>query len=432
MKITNNDFLLSVKYEFVTKSPLHTSSDKDTGTTKTFNREPIQIKESIVYDSIFSKKERQSALATILISIYKSIDSDYRKKRQWKIWDEFGSKIYTATQTDTKKKFLNKICQLFGIRALKDLDIKLFEYFTDDEFLETIRNEYIYLVMIVRLYIQEKNEAYKNKETIPALFDLPDSKIKENKKKEYTFTKYKEAIPSVHGNSIRGKLRDIVMEHYVKFCGIEKMSKIQYWQLFSGGNITESTAYEDLDKRNEMIKLCPMLGLLGAAIGNMTITGNLKVSSSQPKCKELGNGEQSLHTMLHTEFMTRKDDSKTEKVIELVSKDKKDKKKNPAIQMKYEIEVINKGVEFEHKFTCEKQIGDTAFNSVGLSAFWFMLKCFKDNPYICGLGRVGFGELDLSDLEIPEGACDLYLNHIEKYKDEARKYFSIKEKGTLL
>lgn len=90
------------------------------------------------------------------------------------------------------------------------------------------------------------------------------------------------------GNSVRGIMRRLVMYDYVKRCGIQKMSKSNYHMLFTGGVLNESTMYEDLDKRERLIDLCPMLGVFGAAIGNMTIEGSMSVGMVYPECREIG------------------------------------------------------------------------------------------------------------------------------------------------
>jgi len=166
--------------------------------------------------------------------------------------------------------------------------------------------------------------------------------------------------------------------------------------------------------------MCPAIGLLGSAIGNQTIEGELKVSGARPQCLEHGTGEVSFWELIETKFQTRLDSSKTEKDIEVIS----DKKEAPTSQMIYQYETFIVGSKFNHSFTL---VSD---NELLKSAFYHLLILFKENNFICGNSARDSGLIDLSKLEIPRDPNKLYLEYLEKNKEEIQKYF--KNKNTLI
>ena len=182
--------------------------------------------------------------------------------------------------------------------------------------------------------------------------------------------------------------------------------------LFTGGALNDSTMYEDLAKREKLIELCPMLGVFGAAIGNMTIEGTMSVGLAYPQCRELGTGEKSYWEFLDLVFQTRLDSSKTEKEVEI----EKDEKRGAPDQMKYEYEVFAPGTPFTHSFRMLK------IDPIQVSAFWHALTLLKANPFIGGMWAIGNAECDFSALEIPENANEAYLKYLADNGAKAREH----------
>lgn len=406
--------MLKLDYSFRALTPIHTGSDENTGTERKLRREKILLKQPITYLSKFkTHEEKREALLSILQHIWKSIDFEgMQKGRLMSIWDEFTSKVLASTQVKTKEQFLNTISAKMGIRALandySDNIAILLQNFNDYEFLDTLRNELQYLMLKLKVMSKKKETVSKNL----SLFAEPTEEAKEEIKLE-EITRHFEHIPFISGNSIRGMLRRVVMADFCKRVGIESLDKSIYHQLFTGGNITDSTGKESLENREKFIKMCPMIGLLGAAIGNQTIEGELKVSGARPKCLEHGTGAVSFWELIETKFQTRLDSSKTEKDIELVN----DMKKDATTQMIYQYEVFIVGTEFNSNFTL------TTEDHLLTSAFWHMLSLFKENNFIGGNSARDSGLIDLSSLEIPEGATDLYTGYLDSNKEEIQKYF---------
>lgn len=400
--------MLKIKHTFTALQPVFTGSDENHGTQRSLRREKIIMKNPVRITSKFTSDElRRDAILKIILNVWKNIDFDsMSNSRIMGIWDEFSSKLISSTSVRTRFQFLNELCSKFDVRSLTDdYIVEMIDLFNDDEFLETIRNEYQYLALRLRKLVKD----LKEKDEKISYFDF-----KSNNGNGIVFEKNYDNVPYISGNSIRGLLRRLVMYDFCKLAGINKMDKYLYHQLFTGGNLTASTDTEDIERRENYIEMCPMIGLLGSAIGNMTIEGELKVGGARLQCLENGSGTLSYWELVNVIFGTRLDSSKTEQEIELVETGKE-----PTSQMKYEYEMFIVGSRFDQTFAL------TTDNPLLISAFWRMMELFRENNYICGLSARDAGEIEIN-IDIPAGASQLYLDHIESKKEEIQEYFALR------
>ena len=386
--------MLKVNYQIVAKQPLHTGSDESFGTESSLRREKVLLPEPVEFKSKFeSEDDRRKAIVNILLNVWRNIDWDsIGNQRLMSIYDEFSSKLLASTGVRTKEQFLNKICQKWGIRSLTDQSIvDLLDLFESDELLETIRKEHQYLVLLMRKITKDKEQ--KNQK-----FEIS------NKGEKIKFEKHFDTVPFIAGNSIRGLLRRIVMKDFCDLVGIEKLDKDVYHRLFTGGNITSSTGFEDIEKREQYVAMCPMISLFGSAIGNMTIQGEMKVGGARLQCRENGTASKSYWELIDLSFGTRLDSSKYQKDIEITGSTGEEKN-----QMKYEMEVFVKGSKFDSVF------GVVTTNELLISAFWRAMKIYQHHGYILGSSARDKGLVDIQ-IDIPKNADKLYLDYLEKNK----------------
>jgi hypothetical protein len=399
--------MIRIDYGFTTKGPLHTGSDVNSGTLKTLRRQVCILREPKTVESYLDADDRLASTAQLVLSAWKSIDfSEIKGKRMMGIWDEFYNKLVAAGRAETKYKFFENLCRSWGIRSLSPNTHALdaLKLLSDDDLLETVRDE----AQIVCLMVRAIKDAEKMDNQL-SLFDsapVQASEIQPVKRE-----KIRENIPCISGNSIRGKLRRLAMYDFCKLSGIAKMDKRTYHTFFAGGFLDSGTGKEDLEKMEKYVENNPVLGLFGAAIGNMTIEGELKVGWAYPKCVERGTGDKSYWEYIDTVFQTRRDSSKNEAAIEVIESED-DAKRESAQQMKYEYEVFADGTPFEHSFACVS--GD----SLTISAFWRTMKLFKAAPYLGGMSSVGNGEVVLG-LEI-DGDDDEYVEYVSKNAEKMR------------
>jgi CRISPR/Cas system CSM-associated protein Csm3 (group 7 of RAMP superfamily) len=299
-----------------------------------------------------------------------------------------------------------------GIVVLADGSSQLvretLDKFSDVEFLETMREEHQYLMILLREYVSwyRSNEGKQ----IGAQMSIWEQQT-EPLIEEIEFVKNFENVPYIGGNSIRGYLRRVMMYDYCKLVGVSKMNKDTYHQLFTGGNITDSTGFEDIAKREKYIEMCPAIGLLGSAIGNMTIEGEMKVIGARLRCKENGTGDLSFWQLIEQNFGTRLDSSKREKEIEIVNNTEQKS------QMIYQYENFITGSIFDSAFVL------TTTDELMLSAFWRMMKLWKENNFIGGNSARDSGMIEIL-MDIPENADAKYLEYISGKSEEIKEYFN--------
>lgn len=432
--------MLKVNYNFKALQPIHTGSDEKLGTLRTLRREKIIVTNPAPVKSRFLPEQKRLKRQAIALLIFRLWDKMNDKARMT-IYEEVASKLLASTAVRTKEEFLQTITRKLQIRevtvdANRRFDVvDILELFDDYELLNLIRKESQYIMSMFRK-IKDENIAwskeFKGKTEIAknTLFGKPDEmnrspevliqdelmKVYEQPWQETADVQSIDYVPVISGNSIRGMLRRAAMYDFCQLAGITNIAPNIYHQLFTGGTINDSTGFEDIGKRAEMISMCPMMGLFGSAVGNQTLQGELKVSQAKLQCAENGTGKLSYHDQVEIVFATRLDSSKLENEVMIEGKDEE------THQMKYEYEVFAVGSSFNHGFAC------TSDKPLLISAFWRLLKLFKDDPFITAKGSVGHGEIDLSEIEIPAGADETYLLHIKTSKEAIKKYWSVAEK----
>ena len=406
--------MIKLNYKVEALQQIHTGADENHGTTTLLRREKRKLRNKIVIKSNFkNEKHRRESLMIILLSVYRSIDPELKSK-YYGYYDAFAGKLMASASVSNKQEFLTRLCESCGVRTINDKDIQTvmntIDLFNDDELLELIRTELQYIMLMMKDKIQSKGQAN--------LFVEKGSEV------DLIFEKNFEWIPFVSGNSIRGLLRRLVIKDWFDILGFDKkaigVNKDMYHQLMTGGNISMSTAFEDIEKRERYISLCPMIGLLGSAIGNMTIQGKLKVGGLRPLCREHGNADYTFWETISTEFGTRHDTSKTENEIHVMGSEKE----RAADQMKYEFEVFNTGTVFDGDFFLVTD------DEILVSAFWRAMKILKNYGYIVGNSARGFGKVDIQ-IDIPEKADKKYLTWVASKRQEAIEFFTVKRQNEL-
>ena len=422
---------MKINYSFTAQTPLFTGSDENSGTIRTLRREKVLLKNPITFESNFSNDiERRKTLMDIIFPVYASIAIKL-KYENYGFYEAYSNKLKAACTSKDKFQFLNKLIESCNIVTLPNGIASIIktaiDKFNDVELIETVRNEHHYLMILLREYVVKAREnkfeisleeSIRNFENTLFSDLFPRIESKEVTFSQIQFEKKFDNVPYFGGNSIRGYLRRVIMNDFCKQVGITKLNKSTYHQLFTGGNITESTGTEDIEHREKYVDMCPPIGLLGSAIGNMTIEGEMKVMGARLRCIEHNTGNCTFWELVELNFGTRHDDSKTEKDIEInVEFDKKGKEKEaPTTQMYYQYENFITGSVFDSSFII------TTDNELLISVFWRMMKCWKENNFIGGNSARDAGMIDIN-IYIPEKSDKLYLDYLQEHKSEILKYF---------
>lgn len=215
-------------------------------------------------------------------------------------------------------------------------------------------------------------------------------------------------VPAVHGNSIRGLLRDLGAKHLLQQLETQPNSlKTNVFHiLFSGGALEKSDTTIDIEKKKELREMLPFLSIFGSAIGNEMIQGKLIISSAYPKCLELETGSMSYNDMVSIIRYTRQDDTKK------ITGEKYTKNTEEKQQMFYDIEVLNLGVELNWEIILDSD------NEIEISCLETILKELENKPYLGGASRVGHGKIDFNI----DSNMKPYLDFLKKNKNEITKF----------
>lgn len=406
--------MLKISYQFTAMSPLFTGDDETLGTVNMFRRRTYNLPVPIHIRSRFKNSaERSVAAMNVIYPVYSNVDAKL-KSDYYGYYEQFSNNVRAASTMPNKKAFLNRLLQLCSISVLQDGSAQLvreaLDKFSDEEFIFTLRNEHQYLMILLREYVQFYRSDQTNvisglsieRKLFGAALDTSEN---------IDYTKSTEQIPCISGNSIRGIIRRIVMSDFAHRTGIKSFRKEIYHQLFTGGNLTSSSGQEDIEFREKYVSMCPMLGLLGSAIGNQMLQSAMNVFSADICCSELGTGEASFWELLEIDFGTRLDSSKTEKEIEITGEMKE------TTQMLYQIEKIIPGTQFSGKMILDSD------DELTQSAFWHALKLFKENGIIGGMSARGNGLVNI-EIDIPVDGDKYYCDYLEKHKSEIQSFFS--------
>lgn len=424
--------MLTINYRAIAKSRIHHGDDKKTGNIKLFRREEIALHPDLRkrYESNFKDEEtKRQAIIAILKCIFKSISNEWKSKHYKVIWNQFTARCYSAAiQSDNQFTFLTTICQMFDITTPNNPSvIRILGMFQDREFNETLIDELQYLIAFLRVSIQEDKKRKKEGEEKQEVFSfLDENEISEAP--NLVFEKKFDRVPFISGNSIGGLLRRLLIYDFCKRIGIKRDIFVEknddilidrdiYHQLMTGGNITENTEFEDIDFRENFLRMCPPIALLGSAVGNMTIRGRIAIGDMQLECREMLTGDEPYYRFLSVDFGTRQDTEKHETEIGINNRELKAK---TTPQMIYYHEVISKGSVFDHWYKLETD------SEVLISCFWRGVKLFKDTPFFGAKRKAGLGLMEL-DIAVPKDAEKPYLNYLENNKEKMLKYFAMAE-----
>jgi CRISPR/Cas system CSM-associated protein Csm3 (group 7 of RAMP superfamily) len=431
---------------------LHTGADTKLGTISPFRKIKFNLISPVHIQTKFEEAEKdlkRDAFALLYLKLWDAIPD----KSRLTIYDVFTNKSLNSTYHSFKESWLTRFCELFKINSVvEDLRsneisvIDLFDLFSNQEFFWAILNENQFIIYRLRqlkdaqkkYYEKNKFSSEKSIEENKSIKDLsPVSLLEKNLLNVFERSFFDSAIiktydfvPFISGNSIRGKLRRLVMQDFCKAIGInedrfnieqddEKKTHISfspewYHRLFTGGALNESNAFENIEEREKIIELCPMLGLFGTAIGKQTIEGCLNVSIPTLICKETGLSDTTFNDLLTIDFGTRLDSEKTNNTIDLESSTNY---KSGATQMKYEIECLIAGSAFDAGFTLNSN--DKLMKIV----FQHAINLFVEEGNICAKKSIGYGAVRFEGLETNENVSKQYYKYLAANRDAIIDFF---------
>jgi len=233
-------------------------------------------------------------------------------------------------------------------------------------------------------------------------------------------------IPYISGNSIRGKLRRLLMKEFLQTVGVdvESMNTKLYHTFFAGGAleaVEETYATIDLEIRKKLRQYLIPLALFGTAIGNQLIPGKLKVGHAFPICQEYvrylplelsenKRAKQPVRIFTDSSFQTRRDDLRLQT-----------DESEQAIQVKIDYECFIPGTQFYHWWLLEYA------TELETSCFGRLIEIFQEYPFIGGSSAIGEGRVIFHyEPQIPKP--DKYLKFISSKRNEILQFIQELEK----
>jgi hypothetical protein len=234
---------------------------------------------------------------------------------------------------------------------------------------------------------------------------------------DYIIDGEKTDVPIIDGNSVRGYLRRLLLTDFFNQIGYEiKTPKLFY--LLSGGALEEVELQEsgklNLQLRREIRANLPPLSLLGGSMGNQAFAGKLVVAKALPICKELNDflpvqSKLSYHEYLTETFATRHAEREPPETVQ-----QNQKKEEPTIQMKINLECFAPGTRFYHKFVLMDLL------QIEKSCFARMIELWKQRPFIGGKSAVGYGEIKI-DYPKMQWTSKAYIDYLIENKESVRQ-----------
>lgn len=442
--------MINLRYRFTAKQPIHTGSNEKLGILRTLRRQSVVLDDTIEIKSRFlpgQEKLKRQAAALLLLRLWDRMPNKDRPT----IYEELASKVLASTSAPNKEEFLQVLCRRLDIRESTSnynprFDVvDILDLFDDEELLTLFRKESQYIIQIFRRIKNEtiawNKENSRTRISKHTLFGeitsdkSPEVLIQDQLEKivgqpfvVYEVGKRVEQIPVIAGNSLRGLIRRLVMRDYLDYVGVKRLTPKDYHMLMTGGVISEDTGTVDIEKKRYLFKICPMLFLLGSAIGNQTIQGCLKVGQAHLVCKENGYDSLSYRAFIEILFGTRLDSLKLDNAVEL-----DEGKDDETHQMLYEYEVFVKGAQFEHEFSL-----DLENHPFAKPTFYAMLRCFMDFGYITAKGSIGHGEIEIREpltsaiKEVDpdyEDYIKSYYEHLDSHREEILAFWESSFRG---
>ena len=228
-------------------------------------------------------------------------------------------------------------------------------------------------------------------------------------------------VPYLSGNALRHRaIRRTGMLWLIdRFDLRGKLSAMQLNFLLHGGNLTGSTAHENMRRSADMHRLWPLIKLLGCAFPDQIAPGRLDVWRGSLVCREnaamlpeIDGGELRSYVDLTSGYQYTRGDAKGSGV-----EAKESILESPSNLMIFSGQCVMRGAMFVGGFTLRSS------QSIDIGALIWSLRLWQqEGCVIGGQGAKGHGRLNLSLVDCvvdQDAACDSYVAHVDSVRDEA-------------
>lgn len=108
------------------------------------------------------EKLRQQA-ADLLMSVWRTIPSDYKSRYRMSIWDQFESQVRSAAYTSNLARFANSLCSKLQCvpgrnKDERDIALEILNSGQDRALLKMLREETTLIVLMVRVANEQRRD----------------------------------------------------------------------------------------------------------------------------------------------------------------------------------------------------------------------------------------------------------------------------------
>ncbi len=214
-------------------------------------------------------------------------------------------------------------------------------------------------------------------------------------------------IPVIKGNSLRGQMRDLIMNYALNKVGVERASLNVdlFYILFSGGFLDGMRTDLDIAKKKELRQTFPPLSIFGSAMGKEMLKGKMIISSARPRIKEIRGDGFSVYDLTSIVRMTRLDDGKMPNGEHWIKEESLSEEEKRTMQMFYDIEVINSGTIMDIVMVLDSD------NEIEKACFNKAISLFVDKGTLGGKSSAGFGRFEVMSISDEDNYAvfDLFL-----------------------
>lgn len=229
------------------------------------------------------------------------------------------------------------------------------------------------------------------------------------------------SLPFYAGNAVRGQIRDLLADHFLKSLDLTPRKDnppCELWffhSLYAGGALEENSKQAKLvgaklgnngtakaEGMHEFRNMIPTLSVLGTALGNRVINGRINVCDLRPQCMEWGTGLLPVGDLFEWQYMTRREDHEMHAQGENHS-------------MIANTECMKSGVVFVGGLDISEHA-----TKIELSCIYTGLRLLQEHGYLGAENRRGFGRVEIDLEKIPES--ELYEKHMEENKSAILQY----------
>jgi CRISPR/Cas system CSM-associated protein Csm3 (group 7 of RAMP superfamily) len=382
----------SYKNKIIALSPVHIGGDSvSTIRLPYLLHLPQESKKIIKID-----KENLKIFVKCVGSFYRNSEKESFGMRSFA--DIFKDRVFASLMSTTISTFFSNLARKVPLR-----DDSIYQYITKFA-LSLSRDENIALIQWARANIDvfvtsavfcEDSKLFKDE------FEIDES---------LCTVEIDTTVPVIPGNSIRGHMRRCLMQYvFEKIFGKDIRKELKaatYHTFFTGGMLTSSDGYINIEEKVKLRDDLPFLSIFGAMLGKEDMSGKMNIGFAFLDCSETDeNITRDGMSFLKEYFMTRRDDFEG-----MVSDDEKSKRSS-SVQMIYSALCVETGSSFSWDFQL-KYLTDLEKSFFDLA----LLQLQRDGT-LGGMARAGYGKINIE----LDGTYQLNIDLAEKYLNENKE-----------